>query len=1372
MSEIVDCIAFVVQKSCWSLWVFTSFVAKRIGDLLGLVFNVLACLTIIRLPCMIQQFREIETLCEWRYVGLVQLAIFLMDIPFILMGLFLIGFSLGFILIPLVREIKKKDVKCDYSHEMGGIYYGGFELRKIVASYFFRFLCDIFCLPLAVVCFFSWRCCIFLKKLRKEDYRWKDLKWREICVVQFFQLLIDIPCILIGLLVMFTWRAPFLVLEVKRVRTKRKDWDTWRLKAFPEFFLVFVDLVCLFFFLATIVTWRGPILVYRLYHAKKEQWVLRRITAEQMLLIAVDIPCILCALVVFVTLWRVPNFIRNLKKDEWKLRLNSVCQLGMLLVDLGCFVLSLVVMATLWRLYPLIRSIRKHFSRPEGERSWKIRKAICKNFVFLLVDIPALFLCFVILVTLFRFPKLLSKFIQAGDFYMEFAITVYYESAMLVVDLFFVVLFVLLICLRPIQSWVHLLEDEEHKKNRLLRHYMQWVPDIIALRLKMRRQIEEVFSKCLKNKEEDWKLKIYLKAVNDSYLDELEWIRAKVKKYELAEEVSHLVNMAKWWEKKRVDKLVRLYRCELNFLLRPVISVHNANLSKFRIEMIRFEGHVSDQYSAIENYVIPKVPLWTEECGLRARTRKESQQALIKCLRTGNFLMLILLLLNVLLIYRGPALLKHLFRRWYDRRNIIFASCREYLLDFVAVLRILLVILLLYRAPFLITDIARDIFLKHSWKAVRKTAERYPPLVLEDIVQLFSVFLSWQSIRFVFTALLFGLVMPADLFLTIMKSFCAKCCAYLGTIILYAIFMGFPVVLPFYLSGVLSASLLNIVIGVFAFALLLSLILMVVVLLRTHGRENELLVKPPPYDYVRFNWTNIHVIVFEAVEFLQLLALVFVIGDIPMTGAQTLNSAAQYLLLNFASFEVKLWLTFVLFVIWFFCCGAPVILENVLEHLPPGSCAKHIGWALFLSLFANTLFVTMVESFLTFVSCKSTECSLANDTSDGNVSAHAACLPVVLRENPSMECWDGDHKLVALLGMLGLVWYSTTAVIFGTKYGDVEHPSQDFKFSPVYNIFINFIKALMVGVVVLGVARPTIVFSFLLAANLAAVTFTLSFKKILDFDLSNSLVLKIWRAVTFICGCVSAVAALIAESQGVPDSIVPLVVFLGGSGLVLVVAVVVSIVLRNRRTPVENERVRFRQKLQTLEQRLMRENYMVNSWGKSRAKWKRLVSHVYEAQKGDRDVPPTVWSHLEIPPPPPPGEFPVNQPLDTEQSTSASLPPPPSYDELFPHIMGPYNTPPVPPPPYPEGSETRDAPLSPPSCDETKDPMDLDGDGATLTREDYPVVPYKQVPSEEVAIDVEVAEEPADSDETRVDTCQVRNTLMWPSLFVSWTKVK
>ncbi|XP_031568248.1 uncharacterized protein LOC116302959 [Actinia tenebrosa] len=1357
MSEIIDCMVFIVQKTCWSLWKFTEFVGKRILDLLGLVFNILACLTVIRLPCMIQQFLHMEDISQWRYVGFVQLIIFIMDIPVIIMGLISLVLTMGFVLIPFLRKVKKKGVKCDYTHQDDDIFFGGFMLRKIVVGYFVRVMCDIFCIPLGLICLCSWRGPTLIRKIKKKK-NWEDLGWRKVCIVQFFHLVVDIPCLVCGILLMVTWRGPYLIYVLyKRKEDNDFSWNADRFEVFLQLFLLFTDLIFLSIFLVTMITWRGPLLIYELVEYRNEphsvdededecirvnsDWVIKYMIAKHATLIFVDIPCIICALIVMVTLWRFPSFVRNCTKDEWELRKNCLTQFVLLLIDfvflllnILCLILSVVVLATLWRAYPLIKDLKKYFKQrseipqtPVNEseqqkkerknlrnkNSWKIRKAAFKHFGFLFIDIPAIAACVLILVTLVRFPKLLSKLLQAGDFYMEFALISFGQLVKLIVDVVFILLFIVLMIMRPIQSWVHLLEDEEHRKMRLLRFYMQWVPDIIDKRHTIRRKMEEVFSQSLKNKSPPFNIHVELSIINAEFLKDLDWVRSKIKKYELDDQYDYLLHMIQFYEGKRAYKLHRLYLCELNYLHCANSAVHNENLFKYRNEMIAFEHKVDSAIRELKDFKVQKVPLWTNESGLRTRTRQETQQVLIKCLPSGRFLLTILIILNLLLIYRGPALIRNLCRRWYDRKKIVFKNLREYLKDFVTVVIILLVLLTVYRAPFLLVEVANDVISKRSWNAVRETVRRYPPKFAQDLVDLMVTLLSWKSIRFVFTATLFGILMPADLFLRVMKfAFKNTFFAILSTVILYFVFFGFPFVLTFKMapSFLELSNGLAITVSIGVFGILLLLILIIASILTFKHRESSFSIRPKAYDYVRFNWTNAHALIFEFVEFLQLLALVFVVSEIPMYGAATLNKASQYLLLSFATFEVKFWLTIILFILWFFCCGLPVILEQVLETFDEGTFAKQVSWTLSVSLFTNTLFVTFFESFLSFVACKyDIGCTPVDQNFTGNATNLTSCPSAVLYDDQSIQCWNASHQGVAVFGLLALVWYTTTAVIFGTRYGDSDHPSLDLKFSPVYNVLINFAKALMVGLAVLAVANPYFVFGSLIFVNMVALIFTLQFRKFIGFNLSNSFVLILWRIVSFVSAAIAAVSAIIAKVMNDPTSKAPLFVFLAGVGVVLVLAVIISItrIVRRALTPMEHKRKEFRTCLRQLEDKLVRDNYMVNSWHKNRKRWRRLVRHVYEAQKNDdKNISDrTVELPAEMSPPPiadiqSRSRHSLVPELGMTFSTDVTqnLPPPPTYQELFPNIMGSHDGMPPPPPYYAQHGQSELVPInSPPS---------------------------------------------------------------------------
>lgn len=1256
MSEIVDCIAWIVRKTCWTFYVFCEFVFLRILDLFGLIFNVLACFTVIRLPCMIRQFRMMEKIAEWRYVGFVQLVIFVMDIPFILMGLTVIVFSFGLVSFRMTRDIKEKRIKCDYTHQnSSGIFYGGFKLRKLVATYFFKHMSGLLCIPLLLITLLSWRSLILVRKLRPHTYF--DWEWRKEIVLQFLQLFVDIPCVFVAVFVVLSWRLPFYIRQVKKVQREERGWSIWRFVAFEHFFLLFVDLFCFMLFAITLFSWRSPFLIVEIRDNSHGQWEARWIVVQQFLLIFVDLPCILCFILVLITLWRLPRFIENFENDQWEIRRNCVYQAGMLVVDFACFLLFSVVVITIWRLYPLARDIRKYrkragltdtetadtgnVSRPS---SWKIRKAICKHFGLLLVDLPAIVVLVFIFLTVFRVPSLVSKLLQSGDFYAEFAMIVFIEAGKLLIDIVFLLFFVVLMILRPTASWVRLLEDEEHARYRHIRFFIKWIPDMIReTRTKLPVAMEEEFSSCLKERVPAVRARVRMSLVCRQCLKQWEWLHGKVVQNDAYPELAHLITSQMWYEKRRPYKMSRLYSCELLYLSKPVPTVHDETLLKHQREMVAYEDRVASAYRELENFAPLKVPLWSNKCGLLTRTRRETQKVLLG-LPGGNIFLFLLILMNLLLVYRGPRLILDLYHRWYNRRSIILRSCKEYLLDALTFLRILIVLLLVYRAPALLLDIAIDVFQKQSWKAVRSTVERYPPAILEDFTSLLSKVFHWRSVRYLFTAILFGILIPADLLLTVLKLSLSKGVAIVIAGALFLAYLVFPFAFSFYFGEQLlndgKSDEILFIIGGFCFSIVVVLALLILILLKNRSQGMVFSVAPKPYDYVRLNWANAHVIVFEILELLQLLALVFSINNIPMVGSDNLNTYANYLLFNFASFEVKLSLTVVGFLIWFIACGAPIIFEQILEEFPKGRCAANDGWRLLMVLFSNTLFVSVVEGLCGLVACTYTDNVCINN---GTSYENSTCYMSSLVDDTSIKCWVGEHRVIALFGFGGLFWYSTTSLIYGTQYGEVDSPNVDIEFSPVYNTIVNFLKAVMVGAVVL-VQDFTVVTTTLFILGLLAIFVTIFFKRLVGYVSCNSVVMSYFRVASFVVFIFTVIAAFVAKRLNNKDSYVPLFVFFAGGGSALLIAFVASL-LRRRETATEKERKLFRQTLLTLEKRLGKEGALVKSWKGQKQKWRRLVRHVYQAQELDRNVSPEIWERVSPPeanvysetyPPPPP----------------------------------------------------------------------------------------------------------------------------------------
>lgn len=865
------------------------------------------------------------------------------------------------------------------------------------------------------------------------------------------------------------------------------------------------------------------------------------------------------------------------------------------------------------------------FDRKVG---WKIRKAICIQFVSLLVDIPAFALLVLLLATVIRVPKLLSAFLQSSDIYLEFAITVYFQTFILLVDLLFVLLFLLLMILRPIESWVRLLEDEDHMKYRLLRHHMQWVPDIVVKRKDVYQQIDELLSVDLKMLRMPTLFHSAVETIMLDYLDELRCVRNTLRDGELDPEYIHLLDTVLFWEEKRKEKALRRYLCEYNYLLRPDAGLHKENIEKIKREMVMYEGNVDEHYARLSQFVPVRVPLWTTSTGLSTRTRKETQKVLIECLPRGDIFLMLLALLCCLPLYRAPQLIRSLWKYWYNRANIVLHTAREIGYDFLTLLRILIVLVFLYRAPFLLSDISIDIFDKKSWKAVRETVRKYPMYIWEDLINIVKTLFSWKTPRFLFTATLFGILMPADMFLTSSKM-CVKNInvAYLMSGVLYIIFIGFPFLMSLYLGNmVLEVGIGWVSVPIvcsFVAALLLVLALMVTAYVKS---SKETTLVPQPFDYFHWNWFNIHVIVMELLEFFQLLALVFIYSDIPMYGGDLLNKASKFLLSSHFSFKFQFWLTFGLFFVWFFLSSVPVIFEQILDDLPKGTCEKHTGWRMAISLFANTLFITMVEGFSSCIGCSYTKCP--SGVKYTMLPSNSTCFKAYLTDDSTYACWTGEHRLISLFGLFALVWYTTTSFLVTVQFGDPGIKKQDVEFSPTYNVISNFIKSIMIVCAVVITTNRYAMLGVLVAGNMFLVIYTVLFKAFFHYKPTNSLSFMTWRVGSYCAATIAAIAVIIAYKIDEPQSNVPLIIFSVGTLLSLIVAGIVSAVLRQRGNVIE-ARDKFKTRLVSLESRLLKDNLLLRSWKMQQKAWKHLVRRVRESRRDDQIYDEADWARLK-----------------------------------------------------------------------------------------------------------------------------------------------
>ena len=1354
MSEIIDCISFIVRKLCWSLAVFFKFLLLRFVDLLGLFFNILACATLVRLPFMIAQFANMDSIMDFRYVGLVQFLIFLMDIPIFIMGVIIL-LTLWRI-YPCISEIKEEwKGKFKYAE----IYFTGFKVRKVIVKHFFTLFIDAFCVPSAIICLLSWRSILFVKRFRKADGDWKK---RKVCFLEFMQVVLDIPLIICLVITTFSWRLPVVIYKVDKYRSKSNSWDEYiRFIGLQQLFLLFTDIPFLLMAIVTVLTWRSFCMIKKLktvkgsYFKRKNQWKVGKIVSVEFISIFADIPCIVAIFVIIITIWRLPQTLRRFKKAKEKGYLNnstqnkirSICliEFGIMLIDALCFLLFVVEILTIWRAYPLFKDMQKYIKKYRTSRKkqrifnskeidnqsncsrnesadtlnegttdngqieikeecessetlnqtiitknetenrirknltstseldeardsvtiefsktkddvtapeativistdisedediphfsyskleWKLRKSISMNFFMLVIDIPAIVLFFVLLVTLLRASKTISAVLGGGNFHLLFAITVYHQTTLFLIDLTFLILFFILCIKHPVRVWVMLLEDEEHEKNRILREdIMPWVPDMLKDRNNMYKELEDILSLSIKEVTPQHEAKRMLTDHFEQYLDRVQGVIDKLNDNGIEEEVTYQLKSILYYENSRVHKMMRKYRVEVAFLQRPDVKLHKDNVFRLAREVREYNETVNTFYNNLEKYKVEKLPLYEERSGLSLRTRDETKKVLIKCLLYSNFLVFGMMLFALIPLYRFHIMVYQLFGRWYNRFAIVTSTLREYLLDFLTILQILLVLILLYRAPFLLVDILDCVIERRSWKAVRNVVKKYPPAILEDILLLASNIFSWNTPRLVFTTILFVVFIPADLYINIVK-ICvqAKFFIYTLTLILYLFFIGTPIVITTYAAKELIAIDLgwtNIVLMcVFDILLFFTLTLMVFTLAYDKSRDYSLEV--PRCDYIRYNWYNLHVVLFELLELLQTLALAFSIRDVPLFGGTTLHKISGFLLFSFMPFEVKFWLTFTAIVIWFFVCGTPIIFENILETHPMGTFSKRSSFRLLVSLFANTLFVTLVENLISFTSCDYFEGGRNLTQVSGNSTSNITSSFSKLVEDDSISCWQGAHVGYALFGLIGLVWYCTTSLIFSTRFGDPEASDQDIGFSSIYNTILNIFKAVMVLSVSLITNNNYVAISVYLVFSIIAVVFTMFFRSIFKHSATNVPSVIVFRTFTFMSCIVGAISIIIALSLDDIQTKVPILILGVGVLVTLIISIIVAIKL-NRESEVEKDRTQFRLELIKLERNVKENHWLVDGWEKQTHTWKRLSKSVREASKEDRDVDPSNW---------------------------------------------------------------------------------------------------------------------------------------------------
>ena len=1113
------------------------------------------------------------------------------------------------------------------------------EFRYMLVYQSFNLILDLLSLPAMIVTIFSWRIMFFILSCKKRfgcdrtmsmNKRYAFIRrklWQN--MVYFF---IDLPCIfsfllLVAFFPILPWRLTQYLTGLKSRLFGPRD------KGVSE----------------------NEQSNTSLRSSKHRQMHERKLLMVACVIIACDILSICAAIIVACTIWRLPFLIHELKRlhkkpliadqgsivKQFALRKSGsiwkVCVTNCFLffADLMCGVIALLILGTLWRAYPLFSSMKgilltassKNDESPETNqvsekatiftvKGMKIRRTILKHFGLLIIDIPAIILSLIHIVFVIKVPAIISV-ILGGNFYLEFAMTVYIETAKLLADLVFLCIFIFMCFVRPIAIWVHILEDKKHRKYRLSAEWLVHVKWLMKQRDKVVSEAESMLSLLIKNSQrsdlsenmltlsEQHFVEVSVAKGISQYTKKLDKVKNIMYEEELDDKLLYHIGLVVFFENKLAHHIGRRFVAERMFLANPSIVAHRRNLDLIQKEEALFEVRRQNAIELLKKFDFEQIPLWEGTVGFRERSRKETQKAIISAVTSGNFVTFLLCLLNTLLVYRAPSMFLSIYHAVHQRRKIALKTLKNYALDLVMFAKILLICLSIYKVPDLISALVVSLVHKRSMKAARNAVDSIPGEMLKDLCNALKIILSWKTIAYTFSSLLFLIFMPLSVMVKIQNAM------YHNPPVAYA-FGSIPyiavIVLPFVISLILPAKIgvsitMSGVVG--GFMILLVMILIVFILLQLKS-SNQRTVEVKNIDYVRINWFNIHAYCKLLIEFLQLIALIFTVKMSHLKYREHFHTASKYILLDVYEPIIKFSLACAVFVMWFFIASVPIILEGILKYVEKGTFSNnHFTWRAFLSFFGGTLFMVIPEVGLSFLACEYTVDQITNTT-------HATLI-----DDPTIECWTGSHNVYAVLSLFGMMWYLLTSNLICLTFSDSMNQKIDIQFSPAYSAIENIFKVLIVTIMTLFresiyslVASTVLIFAMILVTCLWGV-FT-GFRVANYFRLT---VLKIGSLAVVACCALTVIVVEMLKITG-PQAVHAL----AGIFVILIIATVVASISRWALVQSEQEIARkdFKKLLPKIIGKLKSIDALLETWKSVQFAYSRMLRHVRVAHPKDK----------------------------------------------------------------------------------------------------------------------------------------------------------
>lgn len=292
--------------------------------------------------------------------------------------------------------------------------------------------------------------------------------------------------------------------------------------------------------------------------------------------------------------------------------------------------------------------------------------------------------------------------------------------------------------------------------------------------------------------------------------------------------------------------------------------------------------------------------------------------------------------------------------------------------------------------------------------------------------------------------------------------------------------------------------------------------------------------------------------------------------------------------------------------VWYLVASAPPVLEDVMKSwtkFSEGSVSKRLLWQLGMYFFCNTLLITVAEACIETVAC-----TYSNEAQFGR-----------LREDSSIECWTGEHRVAASFALFILMWYVTTTVLYVAKYG-VSSDRVDIQFSALYITLNNLIKLIMVLVGVLLGSRGDKVAPalLLLGLNLLGLTVVVFFHRCVGYTMANTTKAYLYKVGAYSATTFLALAGLVGVLLDDQNSIAPIFIWFSSWGILFAVGIVVVLQRRTSLSTEAHARTEFRKRLLEFEDDVLRNGQVLSSYAKSRKALHWKIRHARVPHKLSR----------------------------------------------------------------------------------------------------------------------------------------------------------